>query len=88
MPAEKESYARRFRMRRQRVLMSKSFVRVTELDFQFPLQVLQAKKKAGAWHLPLLMDCCPVRLTFRELCTATSTVQTALLSLFHTGVTG
>ncbi len=68
--------------------MSKSFVRVTELDFQFPLQVLQAKKKAGAWHLPLLMDCCPVRLTFRELCTATSTVQTALLSLFHAGVTG
>ena len=68
--------------------MSKSFVRVTELDFQFPLQVLQAKKKAGVWHLPLLMDCCLVRLTFRELCTATSTVQTALLSLFHAGVTG
>ena len=68
--------------------MTKSFVRVMEFDFQFPLQVLQAKKKAGAWHLPLLMNCCLVRLTFRELCTATSTVQTTLLSLFHTGVTG
>ena len=68
--------------------MTKSFVRVMEFDFQFPLQVLQAKKKAGAWHLPLLMNCCLVHLTFRELGTATSTVQTALLSLFHTGVTG
>ena len=68
--------------------MTKSFVGVMEFDFQFPLQVLQAKKKAGAWHLPLLMNCCFVRLTFRELCTATSTVQTAFLSLFHTGVTG
>ena len=68
--------------------MTKSFVRVMEFDFQFPLKVLQAKKKAGAWHLPLLMNCCLVRLTFRELCTATSTVQTALHSLFPTGVTG
>ena len=68
--------------------MTKSFVRVMEFDFEFPLPDLQAKKKAGAWHLPLLMNCCLVRLTFRELCTATSTVQTALLSLFHTGVTG
>lgn len=30
----------------------------------FPLQVQQAKKKAGAWHLPFSIDCRLVRLTF------------------------
>ena len=68
--------------------MTKSFVRVMAFHYQIPLHAQPAKKQAGAWHLPLLMNCCLVRLTFRELCTATSTVQTALLSLFHTGVTG
>lgn len=64
MPAEKESYARRFRWRRRRDLMIALFRWSGGARLNFPLQVQQAKKKAGAWHLPFSIDCRLVRLTF------------------------